>query len=546
MAKIYLAFALSLLLCTAANQAGAQCTGGTSEGTITPTTSWQTITTKSNYYYQFSAIAGNVYTFSYCPCVGGSMTYSAEITIDSNASASVVNGDYTWTNYNNAYCDDANDAPQVTWQCTASGTYEVLTTEQFCSATSGLTATMAYKMETPSICYSVSSTVYSPDTYNTGTKPSGMKVDDGISKAIAIGFSFCFNGTYYDSLFISSNGYVTFIGSCPIVPMDTINSFPASSYTMETLPFTNTTYTPFIGPGVLFPWIDAYPIGGGNIYYKLYGTAPNRHLTVSYYNVDMFSCNTKKITTEVQLYETTNNIEIQSKNIPQCAAWTPPGGQGVEGVVDETGFAAVVPPGRNLTSWTATNEAWLFTPSCCSVLPIKLLNFQCNSQNNGIMLNWSTASEINNKYFTVERSVDGITFTPIAQIPGADNSDDTKYYSYLDTTAPNGVSYYKLRQTDIDGNNTESYVSSCSLQRMLAGDVFPNPSNGSFTVTLGPSQQTTVVTITDVIGRTVYTQQFPPSAVYIDQAITVPNLKGVYLLRITNGQQPIVKKLLLK
>ena len=540
--RIYIGILLFASSCTVSN---AQCTGGTSQGSLTPTTLWQTIGTQSDYYYTFSAVAGNAYMFSYCSCEGGSISYDAEITILKNNT--VVTGDNIWTNYNSGFCAGTYNAPRVTWKCPTSGTYRVLTTEQYCLTTSGLTATMAYKMETPSLCYSVGSTAYLPDTYGAGTAVSGMNVDDGISPSINIGFSFCFNGTYYSKIFVSSNGYITFVGSCPSVTECNTNNFPSSSYTMETLPFTNTTYTAFIGPGVLFPWIDAYPVGGGTIAYKVYGTSPNRHLTVSYEKVEMFSCNAKLITSEVQLYETSNNIEIQSKDIPQCAAWTPPGGQGVEGLIDETGFAAVVPPGRNLTSWTAGTEAWLFTPACCSVLPIQLLNFDCSTVAHGIKVNWSTASEVNNSYFTIERSADGINFLSIARVAGAGNSDHTLYYSYTDTNTLNGINYYKLLQTDYDGKTTEFYTTACTANHKVAGAIYPNPSGGIFTLTLSPSTQPTTVTINNILGQTVYTASFQSSATYTSPVISVQQLsKGLYFLRINNGQLNIVRKLVLR
>src|SRR5581483_4119176 len=68
----------------------------------------------------------------------------------------------------------------------------------------------------------------------------------------------------------------------------------------------------------------------------------------------------------------------------------------------------------------------------CTPLPIELQSFTCQSQNSGIQLNWSTASETNNKFFTIERSLDGINFQAITNVNGAGNSSIAHNYSYLD------------------------------------------------------------------------------------------------------------------
>ncbi len=528
----------------------AQCTGGTLDAAIVPTTSWQTVTSHSKKYFTFAAIAGNVYIFSYCPCEGGSMSYAGEISIDSTASL-LVNGDNTLTNYNDGFCAGTHDPPRVSWKCFRAGTYRVLTTHQFCATTSGTTATMAYKMETPSLCYTVTSIAYAPDAFNAGTLPAGVHSDDKISKSIYIGFPFCFNGITYDSLIISTNGYITFTGSCYIyAESKKFNGSVFSPYTTEAIPFGNTNYTPFIGPGVLFPWIDAYPVGsgGGNIYYNLYGTAPNRHFTVSYSAVNLFSCSSSDLTSEVQLYETSDVINIQANNIPDCTSWI--GGEGVEGLLDETGFAAVVPTGRNHSAWTATNESWKFTPSCCTTtpLPIQLQYFECNSNDQDITLYWSTATETNNKYFTIERSGNGINFYSIATVPGAGNSIFPKYYEYKDTVPLKGDNYYRLSQTDFYDNTQQDYVIVCNPNTTEANDslvIYPNPSLGIFSIQL-PSRIASVLstlTIYDLLGREVYKQSQENEQTI---NISTPFLaSGFYIVHIDAAEKTYDAKLLI-
>jgi hypothetical protein len=86
-------------------------------------------------------------------------------------------------------------------------------------------------------------------------------------------------------------------------------------------------------------------------------------------------------------------------------------------------------------------------------LPITLINFYAILQNNETVLNWSTATEENNAYFTVERSQDGKNFEPIITKTGADNSGVKKEYTAYDENPLPGISYYRLRQTDYNGKS---------------------------------------------------------------------------------------------
>ncbi len=89
-------------------------------------------------------------------------------------------------------------------------------------------------------------------------------------------------------------------------------------------------------------------------------------------------------------------------------------------------------------------------------LPIELAFFKAKANSESVLVEWKTASELNNDYFTVERSQDGRVFTPIERIPGAGNTTETKSYQYEDKKPIDGTSYYRLRQTDYDGT-TKSF-----------------------------------------------------------------------------------------
>lgn len=91
-------------------------------------------------------------------------------------------------------------------------------------------------------------------------------------------------------------------------------------------------------------------------------------------------------------------------------------------------------------------------------LPIKLVYFEGKLKNNQVKLNWETASEVNNDYFTIERSSDGENFEKLFTLRGAGNSSTQLSYSAVDENPLPGYSYYRLKQTDYDGHSSYSEV----------------------------------------------------------------------------------------
>ena len=84
-------------------------------------------------------------------------------------------------------------------------------------------------------------------------------------------------------------------------------------------------------------------------------------------------------------------------------------------------------------------------------LPIQLLSFTAEKNKSTVDIKWNTASEINNDYFTVEKSKDAIHFSKLVIVPGSGNSNSEKNYAAKDNSPYNGISYYRLKQTDFDG-----------------------------------------------------------------------------------------------
>jgi hypothetical protein len=113
-------------------------------------------------------------------------------------------------------------------------------------------------------------------------------------------------------------------------------------------------------------------------------------------------------------------------------------------------------------------------------LPIELLKFEANVCEDQVCLSWRTASESNNRYFTTEKTKDGINFVPVKNVPGAGNSTQILNYASVDPDPYDGVSYYRLKQTDFNGQFTytglaEIEFNAAQLSRFF---LYPNPSKG--------------------------------------------------------------------
>ncbi|HTF02895.1 MAG TPA: T9SS type A sorting domain-containing protein, partial [Bacteroidia bacterium] len=88
----------------------------------------------------------------------------------------------------------------------------------------------------------------------------------------------------------------------------------------------------------------------------------------------------------------------------------------------------------------------------CNPLPVSLISFAGKNENGKNILEWQTASETNNDYFTLERSDDGLLFSPVARVDGAGTVSQANSYSAIDDYAGHSaVTYYRLRQTDLNG-----------------------------------------------------------------------------------------------
>lgn len=187
-----------------------------------------------------------------------------------------------------------------------------------------------------------------------------------------------------------------------------------------------------------------------------------------------------------------------------------------------------------------------------SPLPIELISFKAIAEESRVRLEWETASEINNDFFSVERSGDGEHFVATGTVKGAGTILEQTNYRFYDDFPPAGVSYYRLRQTDLDGTYSFSGIERIVMDEVPAhGRIFPNPSSdGRFTVQvrgLRPGEEAEL-RITELTGRAVVNGE-----VQADQngILQMPvdmrgSSRGIYLVQINSGSLRWVEKVIIR
>lgn len=163
-------------------------------------------------------------------------------------------------------------------------------------------------------------------------------------------------------------------------------------------------------------------------------------------------------------------------------------------------------------------------------LPVTLVDFSAAAANKKVKLTWSTSTEINNDFFTVERSENGSSWTAINTINGAGNSSQLINYQSYDANPVSGTAYYRIKQTDIDGKFTYSETRTVKYTGTATISVFPIPNAGN-TVNFTNMSDTKnmVMTVINASGVTIHRANLSATAAQL------PNLTaGLYIIRLTN------------
>lgn len=393
--------------------------------------------------------------------------------------------------------------------------------------------------------YSVCGINYAPPyPYNTGTAIF-INQDDVYGGVVNLPFNFCFYGNTYNQIVVGANGLVSF----------------NTAYANAFCPWAFNAAVPnAVLPlnAIYGPYHDIDPSVCGNVRYAILGSAPCRVFVVNFDDVCHFSCNSLISSSQIVLYETTNAIEVYIGNKPTCTGWN--SGNAVIGIQNASGTQGLTPDSRQTGPWSASNEAWRFTPSGASIvtidwfsqadgyigsgasievcpteaaqsyvaeasyarcdgteitvsdvvnvtcamilLPVEWLDFQATlvNEDRHTRCTWQTATELNNDFFTVERSTDALNWEQLGFVAGAGTTQDPQAYEWLDRNPHSGVSYYRIAQTDFNGAVDYSAIRSVERKKVKPFAVYPNPGNQQFMLT---GYETGDLYVFDALGRQV-------------------------------------------
>lgn len=181
-----------------------------------------------------------------------------------------------------------------------------------------------------------------------------------------------------------------------------------------------------------------------------------------------------------------------------------------------------------------------------NTLPIELISFNSECLNGKTDLKWTTATETNNNFFTIEFSMDAVNWIILKQINGAGNSTTLLNYSYTDLKSYNSVSYYRLKQTDFDGRFMYSKIieaKNCIVD--IAGiqiTLSPNPSNGIFNLATNSTQEKILtVGFYNSSGKQIYYSENNDSTIDLSYLQS-----GIYFGIYTTDKRSITKKIVIE
>ncbi len=180
-----------------------------------------------------------------------------------------------------------------------------------------------------------------------------------------------------------------------------------------------------------------------------------------------------------------------------------------------------------------------------NVLPIELLEFNATAKANSVFTEWITATEVNNDYFTLERSKDGHTFSSLKIIDGAGNSSEALSYSFIDKSPLSGTSYYRLRQTDFDGASTISDPVAVEFRKDHDGFSLENAFNcpEGLCVVYETNSKQLVLRLYSSSGQLVYQSQVFPESNFTTISLDLP--RGIYYVSLSDGLRLESRKVLL-
>ncbi len=182
-------------------------------------------------------------------------------------------------------------------------------------------------------------------------------------------------------------------------------------------------------------------------------------------------------------------------------------------------------------------NSFSYTLRCPSVLPVEFLEFDARFVGRIVKVNWSTLSEFNSDYYEVYKSNDGTFFEKMETVKAAGNSSFKREYASYDVNPSNKITYYKIKQYDMDGNKKETKTIGLIMPLQVQDiSVVPNPVSALSSITFNASKkEMNWVTITDISGKIILQEEIEVNDGANVYSFNTNDLNpGIYFLQLSN------------
>lgn len=537
-------------VCLCNSSAMAQCSsssGATYKGTIIPTSSFQPIATvNAGEYWNFVATVCSTYVFSFCTADGGSALWNTEITINDNTGTSILGA------YNNNSCSAQS---YLEWTPSTNGTYRIYVTKFLCSNSSPSSGTLMYKV------IPLATTTSEYTLVGSATAPSGcatltQNAINNIGCAWDVNSTLDFNASFSYDFTInlgSSDGGAD--GLCFVMQNDPegLCVCGGSGGGMGAAGITNSVIVE------MDTYLNYEDRDDGITGVSCSGGAEPDHIdlwlngNVNPTGICGSSAGARIIPSAVPLMNgaSTYNIENGIDHTLRIS-WIPAGATGTLTVSVMNSSASTTYATFSYTfnpstvfgtltpyfGFTASTGALSNQQSACLspvLLPIELGSFTATClEGKEVLVEWKTISELNNAFFSIERSEDGIHFSEMMRLPGAGTSTIENQYGWSDVHPVQGLAYYRLMHTAYNGNKVYSPAISVTCTKTLEPFLSAYTGDNGYLniVAEGINTEGGLIQLIDISGRIRAALTFEPQAEQHPSAsLYTGNIpRGIYLV----------------
>ena len=201
----------------------------------------------------------------------------------------------------------------------------------------------------------------------------------------------------------------------------------------------------------------------------------------------------------------------------------------------------------SISTVTGAGNTSEFSQSALVLLPVQFVSFDAQLQGEKVLVTWATAQEQNASHFEVQKSIDGTSFATIGSVNAKGNSTTLTNYAFTDNNVAPGVSYYRLRQVDLDAKFV--YTKTVTIKNEGRGKAFyawPNPVTDVLNVSLNQTKpERLMLRVVDYNGRTLRSNAFNTVRGLNQVSLNFSGLPaGMYIIQITGGETTLTQKII--